>query len=75
MPPLNQSLWALLIASLTAVFGWGLVHLSALVERDRKKRPPVKYFHFPSGAMLQRTKRFPQLLGNGDVSRLRQPQN
>jgi hypothetical protein len=38
MPPLNQSLWTLLIASLTAFFGWGVVHLSALVERERKKR-------------------------------------
>jgi hypothetical protein len=34
----EPSLWALLIASLTAVFGCGLVHLSALVERDCKKR-------------------------------------
>jgi hypothetical protein len=38
MPPLNQSLWTLLIASLTAFFGWGMVLVSALVERERKKR-------------------------------------
>ena len=31
MPPLNQSLWALLIASLTAFGGWGVVYLSALL--------------------------------------------
>jgi len=38
MPPLNQSLWTLLIASLFAVAGWGVVYISALVERGRKKR-------------------------------------
>jgi hypothetical protein len=38
MPPLNQSLWTLLIASLFAVAGWGVVYISALVERERKKR-------------------------------------
>ena len=38
MPPLNQSLWTLLIASLTAISGWGVVHLSALVEREREAR-------------------------------------
>jgi hypothetical protein len=35
MPPLNQSLWTLLIASLFAVAGWGVVYISALVERER----------------------------------------
>jgi hypothetical protein len=38
MPPLNQSLWALLISSLTAFIGWGMVHVSARFERDRKQR-------------------------------------
>ena len=38
MPPLNQSLWTLLIASLIAVAGWGVVYLSALVERERQER-------------------------------------
>jgi hypothetical protein len=38
MPPLNQSLWTLLIASLFAVAGWGVVYLSAPVERERKER-------------------------------------
>jgi hypothetical protein len=38
MPPLNQSLWTLLIASLFAVAGWAVVHLSALVERERRER-------------------------------------
>jgi hypothetical protein len=38
MPPLNQSLWTLLIASLIAVVGWGLVHVSARIERERQER-------------------------------------
>jgi hypothetical protein len=37
MPPLNQSLWTLLIASLTAFAGWGLVHVSARIERERQE--------------------------------------
>ena len=36
MPPLNQSLWALLISSLTAFIGWGIVHVSARMVRDVK---------------------------------------
>ena len=38
MPPLNQSLWTLLIASLTAVTGWIIVNLSARIERERQAR-------------------------------------
>ena len=38
MPPLNQSLWTLLIASLTAVAGWGVVCVSARIEREREAR-------------------------------------
>jgi hypothetical protein len=38
MPPLNQSLWTLLIASLTAVAGWGVVYVSARIERERQAR-------------------------------------
>jgi hypothetical protein len=38
MPPLNQSLWALLIASLTALAGGIIVQVSARVERERQER-------------------------------------
>jgi hypothetical protein len=38
MPPLNQSLWTLLIASLTAAAGWAAVYVSARVERERQAR-------------------------------------
>jgi hypothetical protein len=38
MPPLNQSLWALRISSLTAFIGWGMVHVSARLEREREER-------------------------------------
>jgi hypothetical protein len=38
MPPLNQSLWMLFFASLTAFFGWGVVYLSARIERQREAR-------------------------------------
>ena len=37
MPPLNQSLWTLLIASLFAVAGWGVVYVSARIERERER--------------------------------------
>jgi hypothetical protein len=46
MPPLNQSLWTLLIASLTAAAGWIIVYLSALVERERKNRHSERDGHF-----------------------------
>jgi hypothetical protein len=38
MPALNQSLWALLISSLTAFIGWGVVCVSARIEREREAR-------------------------------------
>ena len=38
MPPLNQSLWTLLIASPTAAAGWVVLHLSARIERERRAR-------------------------------------
>jgi hypothetical protein len=44
MPPLNQSLWTLLIASLTAVVGWGFVHVSARIERERQERRTRRSF-------------------------------
>jgi hypothetical protein len=51
MPPLNQSLWALLIASLTAFIGWGVVHFSALVERERRKRHNERDRHLDMTSM------------------------
>jgi hypothetical protein len=38
MPPLNATLWMLLIASLVAVAGWGVVYLTGRIERQRKAR-------------------------------------
>jgi hypothetical protein len=38
MPPLNQSLWTLLIASPTAAAAWVVLHLSARIERERRAR-------------------------------------
>jgi len=38
MPPLNQSLWALLVASLSAGAGWAVVALTSRIERSRQKR-------------------------------------
>ena len=38
MPPLNQTLWMLLVASVTAFLGWGVVHVSARIEREREAR-------------------------------------
>ena len=38
VPPLNQTLWMLLVASLTALAGWGALQL--LATTDRKKPDP-----------------------------------
>jgi hypothetical protein len=35
VPPLNQTLWTLLIGSLCAFAGWGIVHLTALADRKK----------------------------------------
>jgi len=36
MPPLNATLWMLLIGLLAAAAGWGVVYFSARIERRRK---------------------------------------
>jgi len=38
MPPLNQSLWTLLIVLLGGLMGWGVAHMSAQIERRREAR-------------------------------------
>jgi hypothetical protein len=38
MPPLNQILWTLLIASLSAGAGWAVVVATSRIERSRRKR-------------------------------------
>jgi hypothetical protein len=43
MPPLNQSLWTLLIASLTAVAGYALVIIASRIERQRKERHAERF--------------------------------
>jgi hypothetical protein len=37
-PPLNQTIWTLLIASLSAGAGWAMVFAASRLERDRQKR-------------------------------------
>jgi hypothetical protein len=49
-PPLNQSLWALLIASLTAVAAWIVVHLSARIEREPQEPALNAAFKIDSGS-------------------------
>jgi hypothetical protein len=43
MPPLNQSLWTLLIASLTAFVGYPMVIITSRIERQRKERHAERY--------------------------------
>jgi hypothetical protein len=38
MLPLNRTLWMLLVASLVALAGWGVVYVSGRLERRRKSR-------------------------------------
>jgi hypothetical protein len=42
MPPLNATLWMLLIASLVALFGWGVVRLTGRIERQRRTHGMTK---------------------------------
>ena len=51
MPPPNQTLWMLLVASLTALAGWGGLYL--LGSTDRKPDPKSvskRRSEFPSGS-------------------------
>jgi hypothetical protein len=38
LPPLNQTLWTLLIALLSACAGWTLVSITSRIERQRQER-------------------------------------
>jgi hypothetical protein len=38
LPPLNQTLWALLIALLAAAAGWAVVVIASRMERVRRER-------------------------------------
>ena len=42
MPPLNATLWMLLIALLVALFGWGVVRLTGRIERQRRTHGMTK---------------------------------
>jgi hypothetical protein len=45
MPPLNQTLWMLLVALLCALAGWGIVRLAAPANRKQAK---MREFDIPS---------------------------
>jgi hypothetical protein len=42
MPPLNATLWMVLIALLAALAGWGVVYLSGRIERERRTHGMTK---------------------------------
>jgi hypothetical protein len=42
MPPLNATLWMLLVALLVAFFGWGVVRLTGRIERQRRTHGMTK---------------------------------
>jgi hypothetical protein len=45
MPPLNATLWMLLIALLVALFGWGVVRLTGRIERQPRTHGMTKDSH------------------------------
>jgi len=47
MPPLSQIPWMLLVASLCALAGWGVVRLAALTHRKQAKMREIRYSFSP----------------------------